>query len=127
MSKGRIVSHYEIVEEIGRGGMGIVYKGRDRLLNRDVALKALPIVPSSDQNSQSNIARLRFEREAQSASALNHPNIVIIYDLLSEPDSDFIVMEYVDGKPLSRVIPAGGLPFAQAMRYSSQIVDAVAC
>jgi len=125
MTKGRIVSHYEIVEEIGRGGMGVVYKGRDRLLNRDVALKALPVLTSVEFSSQAKVARQRFEREAQSASALNHPNIVTIYDLLNEPDSDFIVMEYVDGKPLSRVIPDRGLPYAQAMKYGAQILDAV--
>lgn len=126
MAKGRIVSHYEIIEEIGRGGMGIVYKGRDRLLNRDVALKALPFVKSIEGDSQYSVLRQRFEREAQSASALNHPNIVIIYDLLSEPDSDFIVMEYVEGKPLSQVIPKHGLPLAQVLRYGLQITDAVA-
>jgi serine/threonine protein kinase/tetratricopeptide (TPR) repeat protein len=125
MAKGRIVSHYEIIEEIGRGGMGIVYKGRDRLLNRDVALKALPLVQSSDPVSQPSVSRRRFEREAQSASALNHPNIVTIYDLLSEPDCDFIVMEFVDGKPLSQVIPPEGLPVHQAVRYGLQISDAV--
>jgi serine/threonine protein kinase/tetratricopeptide (TPR) repeat protein len=125
MAKGRIVSHYEIIEEIGRGGMGIVYKGRDRLLNRDVALKALPFTKSSEAVSQPDVSRQRFEREAQSASALNHPNIVTIYDLLSEPDSDFIVMEYVEGKPLSQVIPPGGLPFGQAVRYGLQILDAI--
>jgi len=125
MAKGRIVSHYEIIEEIGRGGMGIVYKGRDRLLNRDVALKALPLVQSSDPVSQPSVSRRRFEREAQSASALNHPNIVTIYDLLSEPDCDFIVMEFVDGKPLSQVIPPEGLPVNQAVRYGLQISDAV--
>jgi serine/threonine protein kinase/Flp pilus assembly protein TadD len=125
MAKGRIVSHYEIIEEIGRGGMGIVYKGRDRLLNRDVALKALPLVQSSDPVSQPSVSRRRFEREAQSASALNHPNIVTIYDLLSEPDCDFIVMEFVDGKPLSQVIPPEGLPVQQAVRYGLQISDAV--
>ena len=124
MAKGRIVSHYEIIEEIGRGGMGIVYKGRDRLLNRDVALKALPFVKSSETGSQ-HILRQRFEREAQSASALNHPNIVTIYDLLSEPDSDFIVMEYVEGKSLSQVIPPHGLPLGQVVRYGLQIADAV--
>src|SRR5580704_177027 len=127
MAKGRIVSHYEILEEIGRGGMGIVYKGRDRLLNRDVALKALPVIPASNKDAHSNTARQRFQREAQSASALNHPNIVTIYDMLSEPDSDYIVMEYVDGKPLSQVVPSGGLPFVQAMRYGSQIVEGIAC
>ena len=124
MAKGRIVSHYEIIEEIGRGGMGIVYKGRDRLLNRDVALKALPFAQSSEADSQ-HILRQRFEREAQSASALNHPNIVTIYDLLSEPDSDFIVMEYVEGKSLAQVIPARGLPLGQVVRYGLQIADAV--
>lgn len=104
--------------------MGIVYKGRDRLLNRDVALKALPFVKSSETGSQ-HILRQRFEREAQSASALNHPNIVTIYDLLSEPDSDFIVMEYVEGKSLSQVIPTHGLPLGQVVRYGLQIADAV--
>src|ERR1700730_16563058 len=108
MATGRIVSHYEIIEEIGRGGMGIVYKGRDRLLNRDVALKALPLSKSSEVGSEQSVSRQRFEREAQSASALNHQTIVPIYDLLSEPDSDFIVMESVEGKPLSQVIPPHG-------------------
>ena len=125
MAKGRIVSHYEIIEEIGRGGMGIVYKGRDRLLNRDVALKALPFAKSSEAVSEHAVSRQRFEREAQSASALNHPNIVTIYDLLSEPDSDFIVMEYVEGRSLAQVIPPQGLPFGQAVRYGLQIADAV--
>jgi serine/threonine protein kinase/Flp pilus assembly protein TadD len=123
MATGRIVSHYEILEEIGRGGMGIVYKGRDRLLNRDVALKAF--TKSSEDGSEPSVSRRRFQREAQSASALNHPNIVTIYDLLSEPDSDFIVMEYVEGKPLSQLIPPYGLPLGQALRYGLQITDAV--
>jgi len=125
MAKSRIVSHYEIIEEIGRGGMGIVYKGRDRLLNRDVALKALPFAKSIEDDPQHSVLRQRFEREAQSASALNHPNIVTIYDLLSEPDGDFIVMEYVEGKPLSKAIPRNGLPLAQVLRYGLQIADAV--
>ena len=125
MAKGRIISHYEIIEEIGRGGMGIVYKGRDRLLNRDVALKALPLGKSSAAGTDASVSRQRFEREAQSASALNHPNIVTIYDLLTESDSDFIVMEYVAGKPLSQIIPTHGLPVSQVVRYGLQITDAV--
>ncbi len=126
MAQGRIISHYEIVEEIGRGGMGIVYKGRDRLLNRDVALKSLPFSKYLAADPQHSVLRQRFEREAQSASALNHPNIVTIYDLLSEPDGDFIVMEYVDGKSLAQVIPRNGLPLEQVLRYGLQIADALA-
>jgi serine/threonine protein kinase/Flp pilus assembly protein TadD len=127
MAKGRIVSHYEIIDEIGRGGMGIVYKGRDRLLNRDVALKALPLGDSPAAWAEQSLSRQRFEREAQAASALNHPNIVTIYDLLLEPDSHFIVMEYVEGKSLAQVIPPHGLPLGQAIRYGLQITDAVGC
>src|SRR3984885_3038701 len=127
MAKGRIVSHYEIIDEIGRGGMGIVYKGRDRLLNRDVALKALPFAKSPEASAEQSISRQRFEREAQAASALNHPNIVTIYDLLSEPDRDFIVMEYVEGRSLAQAIPPQGLPLGQAIRYGLQIADAVGC
>ena len=126
MAQGRIVSHYEIVEEIGRGGMGIVYKGRDRLLNRDVALKSLPFSKALAADPQHSVLRQRFEREAQSASALNHPNIVTIYDLLSEPDGDFIVMEYVEGKSLSQTIPRNGLALDQGLRYGLQIADALA-
>lgn len=122
--KGRIISHYEIIEEIGRGGMGVVYKGRDRLLNRDVALKSLPLKKFADDTST---ARQRFEREAQAASALNHPNIVTIYDLIFEPDSDFIVMEYVNGKSLSKSIPQRGLSLAKVVRYGLQISDGLAC
>ena len=126
MAQGRIVSHYEIIEEIGRGGMGIVYKGRDRLLNRDVALKSLPFSKALAADPQHSILRQRFAREAQSASALNHPNIVTIYDLLSEADGDFIVMEYVEGKSLLQVIPRHGLALDQVLRYGLQIADALA-
>ena len=102
--KGRIISHYEIVEEIARGGMGVVYRARDISLNRFVALKALPIFTSSDP-----VARLRFEREAQAASALNHPNIVTIYDLVSDEHASYIVMEFIEGKTLGEMIPLSGI------------------
>jgi serine/threonine protein kinase/Flp pilus assembly protein TadD len=124
MATGRSVSHYDILEELGRGGMGIVYKGRDRLLDRDVVLKALPHDHRSEDGSDHSVSRQRFRREAQSASALNHPNIVTIYDLLWEPGADFIVMEYIEGKPLSQLIPPYGLPLGQALRYGLQIADA---
>lgn len=120
--KGRIISHYEIVQEIARGGMGIVYRARDLSLNRTVALKALPIFTSSDP-----IARQRFEREAQAASALNHPNIVTIYDLVSDEHASYIVMEFIEGKTLGEIIPLSGLPPEQAIRYALQLADALGC
>ena len=120
--KGRVISHYEIVQEIARGGMGVVYRARDLSLNRFVALKALPIFTSSDA-----IARQRFEREAQSASALNHPNIVTIYDLVSDEHASYIVMELIEGKTLGEIIPLSGLPPEQAIRYALQMADALSC
>src|SRR5271169_229365 len=118
--KGRIISHYEIEQEIARGGMGVVYRARDLSLNRFVALKALPIFTSSDP-----IARQRFEREAQAASALNHPNIVTIYDLVSDEHASYIVMELIEGQTLGEVIPLSGLPPEQAIRYALQMADAL--
>lgn len=120
--KGRVISHYEIVQEIARGGMGVVYRARDLSLNRFVAIKALPIFTSSDP-----IARQRFEREAQAASALNHPNIVTIYDLVSDEHASYIVMELIEGKTLGDVIPLSGLPPEQAVRYALQMADALGC
>ena len=120
--KGRIISHYEIEQEIARGGMGVVYRARDLSLNRFVALKALPLLTSSDP-----VARLRFEREAQAASALNHPNIVTIYDLVSDEHASYIVMEFIEGKTLGEMIPLSGLPAEQAFRYTLQMADALGC
>ena len=120
--KGRIISHYEVEQEIARGGMGVVYRARDLSLNRFVALKALPVFTSSDP-----IARLRFEREAQAASALNHPNIVTIYDLVSDEHASYIVMEFIEGKTLGEMIPLSGMPPEQAIRYALQMADALGC
>ena len=122
LKKGRVISHYEIVEEIGRGGMGVVYRARDLSLNRSVALKALPFFRSTDA-----LARQRFEREAQAASALNHPNIVTIYELLIDDDASYIVMEFIEGFTLNEVIPANGLPANKALKYASEIADALGC
>jgi serine/threonine protein kinase/Flp pilus assembly protein TadD len=120
--KGRVISHYEIEQEIARGGMGVVYRARDLSLNRLVAIKALPIFTSSDP-----VARQRFEREAQAASALNHPNIVTIYELLSDEHASYIVMELIEGKMLAEVVPLSGLPPEQAIRYALQMADALGC
>src|SRR4026207_1793792 len=91
--------HYEIIEVLGQGGMGIVYKARDTRLNRLVALKVFPPdrVNGADQ-------RQRFMQEAQAASALNHPHIVTIYDVGQDDDDWFIAMEYVPGRPLASLI-----------------------
>jgi eukaryotic-like serine/threonine-protein kinase len=118
---GRTISHYEIVEKLGEGGMGVVYKARDTHLGRFVAIKVLPPEKVADAER-----KRRFVQEAKSASALNHPNIITIYDIASDNGLDFIAMEYVPGKPLNQVIARRGLPFAEALKYAVQIADAMA-
>ncbi|MBL8291726.1 MAG: serine/threonine protein kinase [Bryobacterales bacterium] len=112
---------YEVVQELGSGGMGKVYQARDRKLNRFVAIKVL----RADQRTDPD-RRRRFFLEAQAASALNHPNIIVIHDIFTEGASDVIVMEYVAGKTLLELIPAGGLPPTQCIHYGEQIADALA-
>lgn len=101
--------------------MGKVYQARDRKLNRFVAIKVL----RADQRTDPD-RRRRFFLEAQAASALNHPNIIVIHDIFTEGASDVIVMEYVAGKTLLELIPAGGLPPSQCIHYGEQIADALA-
>jgi len=117
---GRKLSHYEVVESLGVGGMGEVYRARDTRLGRDVAVKVLPPDRTLDETS-----RRRFQREAMAASALNHPNIITIYEINSEADTDFIVMEYVRGFTLSSRIKRGPLSINEAIGYASQIADAL--
>ena len=100
--------------------MGVVYLARDPRLQRRVAIKVLGAAASDEQS------RARFVREARAASALNHPHIVTIHDIARDGDTDFIVMEYVEGQPLDRLIPRHGLPLRDAVEYGLQIADAVA-
>ena len=118
---GRTVLQYQILEKLGAGGMGEVYKARDTRLNRFVALKVLPSGMAGDAER-----RRRFIHEAQSASALNHPNIITIYDIVSDGDTQFMVVEYVVGKTLLELIPKEGLPAPQAIQYAAQMADALA-
>jgi len=118
---GKLVGHYRIVETLGEGGMGVVYKARDEHLDRFVAIKILPQEKIADPER-----KRRFVQEAKSASALNHPNIITVYDIASCDSTDFIAMEYVPGKALNHLIPRRGLPLADALKYAVQIADALA-
>jgi serine/threonine protein kinase len=118
---GRTISHYEVLEKLGEGGMGVVYKARDSHLKRFVALKVLPPEKVADPERKQ-----RFVREARSASALNHPNIVTVYDIDQSDGVDFIVMEYVEGKSLGELIGRKGLKLSEALKYAVQIADALA-
>src|SRR5689334_19347946 len=98
---GTTIGHYEILEKLGEGGMGMVYKARDVLLNRSAALKFLPV-----DGAHADEKRRRLIQEAQSASALNHPNIITIYEAGRSGEQDFIAMELVQGRSLDELIGA---------------------
>ncbi len=118
---GRTLDRYRIEAKLGEGGMGVVYRARDTYLNRVVALKIIPPEKVAESNRKE-----RFIREARAASALNHPNIVTVHDVRSDDGVDFIVLEHVEGRPLSEVIPPEGLPIRLALQYGTQIADGLA-
>jgi eukaryotic-like serine/threonine-protein kinase len=117
---GRTLLHYTITEQLGEGGMGIVYKARDKRLNRTVVIKTLRPDRVEDREKKN-----RFIQEAQAASALNHPNIVTIHDIATVDNIEFIVMEYVHGRPLDRIILDNGLDVDTALKYAIQIASAL--
>jgi serine/threonine protein kinase len=121
LTAGQQVSHYQIQEKLGEGGMGAVYRAYDTQLRRAVALKVLPPEYASDPERRS-----RLLREARAASALNHPNIVNIYEVGSDNGVDFIAMEFIEGKSLHDIIPARGLPLGKALDYAVQIASGLA-
>jgi serine/threonine protein kinase len=120
LTEGARVGVYIVDALLGRGGMGEVYRARDPKLNRVIAIKVLSETTAADPER-----RARFDREAQSIAALNHPNIVTIYSVEEDEGRLFFTMEYVDGKPLSDVIGKTGLPLTQLFRVAIPLSDAI--
>src|ERR1051325_3297512 len=121
---GQTISHYKILEKLGEGGMGVVYKAIDSKLDRTVAIKFLPkTLSASEENKE------RFMQEAKAAAALNHPNILGVYEIDETDGNLFFAMEYVEGKTLkshiSSLKSAAGVPFEQAMIWAKQIAQAL--
>jgi serine/threonine protein kinase len=117
---GQTLGRYEIVDKLGECGMGVVYKARDARLNRFVALK-LMLGTATDSDHQFR----RFAQEAKAASALNHPNIITVYDIASDEGTLYIVMEYVAGKTLRQLIPPQGMRLGEAIKIAVQLADAL--
>ena len=118
---GKTVSPYQIIEKLGEGGMGVVYKTRDNHLDRFVAIKVLPPEKVADPQRKA-----RFVQEAKATSALNNPNIITIYDIGSADGVEFIATEHVQGKTLNELILRKGMRLNEALKYSAEIADALA-
>src|SRR5216684_724417 len=120
LSPGVRLGPYEILDAIGAGGMGEVYRAKDTRLDRTVAIKILPAHLSSDP-----VRKQRFEREAKTISSLNHPNICVLHDVGQQDGIDYLVMECVEGETLAKRLEKGALPLEQVLKYGMQIADAL--
>jgi Tol biopolymer transport system component len=120
LSAGTRLGPYELLAPVGAGGMGEVYRAKDTRLDRTVAVKVLPAHLSSSPES-----RQRFEREAKTISQLSHPHICALYDVGREGETEYLVMEYLEGETLSDRLLKGALPFEQVLRYGIEIADAL--
>src|SRR5438128_6200264 len=118
---GRTLSHYQILEEISRGGMGVVYRAVDTRLGREVAHKVLPADLVADSER-----RQRFVQEARAASALEHPNIAVIHEIDEADGVSFIAMELVRGEKLSDVLARGALPPGRALEIATEVAEGLA-
>lgn len=118
---GTTILHYRILKEIGKGGMGVVYKAEDTKLHRTVAIKVLAADLVGDEK-----ARTRFMREARAASAIDHPNICTVYEINEVDKVLFFVMQYIDGKTLKKLVAGRPLPLDQALEFALQLADALA-
>src|SRR5689334_14884182 len=121
MNPGAQLGPYRIDSPLGAGGMGEVFLAKDTRLHRNVAIKILPRDKTADP-----ARKQRFMQEARAASALNHPNIITLYDIASHAGADYLVMEYVPGKSLDKLITPKGLPLAESLGYAIPIAGALA-
>jgi serine/threonine protein kinase len=118
---GGTLAHYAVLETIGAGGMGVVYRARDEKLQREVALKVLP-----PHRMQDPVARSRLLNEARAASALNHPNICTVFEVGEAEGKSYIAMEAIEGKPLNTLLTAHGLPTETVLHFGIQVADPAA-